>query len=318
MNCPKCMAPIKEDSLFCPGCGASLGDKVQNIATENDDMDKTMTIPVIRSTEVRESVKSASPVTHHVRSRPEPKAAPKPPVRKQDNSAQKGRKLLIFSVTFLATVVIGLSIALAVVLTDRRDVPDTNVQMDSEEPTAYTPSVSEPAHEEETEKPEEGESVAAETEERGIRIDTGFGFAFGETIEAMPLSYRTLKSADYNYECDLPEEFKFVFDSDGEIRYAAKDNTAYMDIGAFANESSLTAADVKSKAKRDAGGSVTHETDGDGWFSMTIVRDGVSYYQKCYADDEYIRYVEIVYPTEYGSVYGDCVNDIEASFIVTK
>ena len=312
MNCPKCNTPNMDDSLFCRACGASLAGEstVQN--TSEYDMDKTMSIPMVKG-DMEETVsipviqeKAAKPAyeRHNYVAMP----APQPKKVKKGKSKEKA---LTFVIAFLATLIIGLCIALAVVLIGGRD---KKIQNDGG--TVYTdnqpsePEVREEPAEEDKEEPEEGESIGIEEEqEGGIKIDKGFGFATGVEIESTAIEYKTLSGSDY--VCDVPSVFQFVSDSGEEIRYAASDNTAYMDIGVTENK--LTVKELADKVISDVGGSVRYKESGEDFFVMSIESGGVIYYQKCYAGDNII-YFEMVYPSEYDDIYSVYIADMEKSF----
>lgn len=316
MNCPRCQSPVGENSLFCAHCGATLTDEARDGsvgAYDTDDIEKTMTIPAVRpqTVAVRE--------TDAVKPAPSGRKSPAPKHSGVSAPAKSNAKtsVLVVVIAFLITLVAGLGITLAAVLISSS--PD-KAQVDN--PPALQVGSTEQDKEqekEETEEPEElpvGESVGTE-EKTGITIDTGFDFSLGGTVASSELSYKTLKSTEFGYKCDIPAAFKFVSDADGEIRYRAEDKTAYMDIGAFANDHSLTYEEIKSMVSKELGGAVDYEDSGEDWFIMRTISRGVVYYFKCYAD-EFIRYVEFVYPAEYKDVYDVYVSDIEPTFVRTN
>ena len=313
MNCPRCQSPVGEDTLFCAHCGATLTQEVQQSsisAYDTDDIEKTMAIPAVRPQAVAVRQTDASEKTPAEKRPPAPK-------RSGASATAKGNaktSILVVVIAFLITLVAGLGITLAAVLisssSDKVQPDDTpTLQVDN----------TEQEKEQEKQDPEEpaelpvGESVGTE-EKTGISIDTGFEFSLGKTLASSALSYKTLKSTEFGYKCDIPAAFKFVSDADGEIRYRAEDETAYMDIGAFANDHSLTHDEIKSMVSKELGGAVDYEDSGEDWFIMCTISRGVVYYFKCYAD-ELIRYVEFVYPAEYKDVYDVYVSDIEPTFV---
>jgi len=320
MNCPKCKSPINENSLFCKNCGELVGERLQAESDLNqEDIEKTMSIPIVREAETRECIKQPSPRPDYKERVSKLPKSPKKEASRQTEKAHRPRKeIFIFIITFLVVVVVGLSIALATVLIGRDTLPENEKLPVSENTDKPIDLKSETEEKETLEKMPEGESVGIENNESGIKINDNFDFVFGKMPDSTALTYSTLKSDDFYYECDIPTSFKFVFDKDGEIRYAAKDKTAYMDIGAFVNESSLSVADLIDKLKSDLGGNVLSQSSGDTWFSMDIEKGGVRHYQKCFLDDGYVRYFEMVYPSEYNDVYSVYINDIEPSFKVVQ
>ncbi len=303
MTCPKCNLTVDDDARFCEHCGSKLFTEPQDNAENTvitDDIEKTMAIPVV-NTRMATS-ENASPVREKVLVKTD-EVKPKIP-----NESLK-KKLLISSVSFVITLVVGFSILAAVIFIGNSS-PKPNADKTKTEVTQGKKEKK--PEDKKLEDIPEGESVGIE-EKAGIFVDTDFDFKLGKTIASAELSYKTLKSTDYNYVCDIPSSFKFVSDSDGEIRYRAEDNTAYMDIGAFSNEDNLSCNEIKKMVTDKLGTGSESGDSGEGWFTMTTVSDGVVYCFKCYAD-EYIRYVEFAYPTEYRDVYDVYVSDIEPTF----
>ena len=303
MICPKCNLTVDDDARFCEHCGSQLFTELQNNAENTvitDDIEKTMAIPVVKTSMA--TAESAGPAREKTLIIPD---AVKP---KKSNEALK-KNILISSLSFVITLVVGFSALAAVIL-----IGNSSSKTDADK-TKTEVTQGKKEKKPEKKKPQdipEGESVGIE-EKAGIYVDTDFDFKLGKTIASAELSYKTLKSTDYNYVCDIPSSFKFVSDSDGEIRYRAEDYTAYMDIGAFSNEDNLSCNEIKKMVTDKLGTGSESGDSGEGWFTMTTVSDGVVYCFKCYAD-EYIRYVEFAYPTEYRDVYDVYVSDIEPTF----
>ncbi len=302
MNCSKCNNPIEEGSRFCSYCGTLIGGEengvIQTIHT--DDIEKTMAIPVIR-TETAVEVPKTEPAK-------KVDSKEKKPSNKVNNT-----KVITFVIAFLVTLVVGLLITLAAV------VISYNVKkpkVTEPQPTQVQVQGETKKEEKKKEKLEVGESEGTE-EKAGISIDTDFEFDLNAKVASTELSYKTLKNTEFGYKCDIPSAFKFVSDADGEIRYRAEDKTAYMDIGAFSNDANLTPDEVKSMVTRSLGSSAQYEEMTDDGFIMSTVSGSVVYYFKCYVD-EFIRYVEFVYPTRYRDVYDVYVDDIEPTFVKTN
>ncbi len=311
MNCPKCNTPNMEDSLFCRACGASLAGQTSNPNTNDDDMDRTMSIPMVKGSMeetvsipvIKEKVTKPSYERHNYVTMPEP----------QPKKTPKGKgkeKTLTFVIAFLATLILGLCIALAVVLIGGREsVPEDTVYGGDTSVTEEPQSEEQPKDEEEEEKTE-GESIGMENEsESGIKIDKGFGFASGIEIQSTAIEYKALSGSDY--VCDVPSGFEFVSDNGDEIRYAPVDKTAYMDIGTFKN--TMSVSELMDKTLSELGGSVRHKESGEDYFVMSVESNRVIYYQKCYVGD-YITYLEVVYPSEYDDIYSVYIADMEKSF----
>lgn len=306
MTCPKCNLTVDDDARFCEHCGNPLIQETEESTANTivaDDIEKTMAIPAVKTSMA--TSESAGSVREKALIKPDYDKKKK---TSSSNEALK-KKILISSLSFVITLVVGLSVLAAVILIgnssskSNADKTKTEVSQEKKE--------KKPENKKSEDIPE-GESVGIE-EKAGIYVDTDYDFKLGKSIASAELSYKTLKSTDYNYVCDIPSAFKFVSDSDGEIRYRAEDGTAYMDIGAFSNEDNLSCSEIKKMVTDKLGTGSESGDSGEDWFTMTTVSDGVVYYFKCYADD-YIRYIEFVYPAEYRDIYEVYVSDIEPTF----
>lgn len=295
MNCPKCTSFVEDGTSFCPKCGAPVCAEVLE-----EELEKTMAIPVIRTTEKGESIGSALQT---------PTAKPK---TQQDITKPKHNigRWQTFVIAFLITVTVCLALALVYVLLQRETLPDA-VSTQSNI-TDTKPKVEDETKEKDDKELKDGESVGVDDEVYGIRIDREYPFNKGVSLKSEELSYKTLKGADYR--CDIPSEFEFVYEKDGEIRYASINSTAYMDIGSFENKSSLTINQIKDKATKDIDGRKVSSETGDSRYSVTIDRDGIRYHHKCIISGDNIVYYELVYPTEYSEVYDVYVSDIDETF----
>ena len=141
MICPKCGYPGSEDTVFCGKCGTPIKEQTSepNIETDdNENLEKTMTIPVIKSgayrtaanstpvpravshtapvkkapTEApvrRQSTPSAQSIARETPAPRKPAAPKRPPEKKRppENSGT-GRNIAVFAVVFLLVVLIGL------------------------------------------------------------------------------------------------------------------------------------------------------------------------------------------------------------------
>ena len=101
MYCPRCLAQIGDDSLFCAKCGFSLSESSDfDIAERNNDIEQTMAIPIIN-----ESIRDTGV------SKPFPKEQKKDSKEKVTRADVKKAKVLTFVVTFFAALVVGFGIA---------------------------------------------------------------------------------------------------------------------------------------------------------------------------------------------------------------
>lgn len=300
MNCPKCSSPVSDEALFCQKCGASVASEVYTA----EEMEKTMAIPTVRTTEMGESlnVRRETQIS----------------IPKTEQTVSKSKQGIgrwqTFVIAFLVTVIVCLSLALALALLQRETLPkmeeNQEIIVDTKDKTK------EEKTEEEEEELSDGESVGVEDEVCGIHIDTAYQFRKGVSLKSPALSYKTMSGADYR--CDVPSEFEFVYERDGEIRYCAQDKTAYMDIGSFENKSSLSINQIKDKAAKDIGGKQVSSEIGEGVYSLTVDRDDIRYYHKCISSGDNVIYFELVYPAEYEEVYGVYASDIDKSFEIVS
>ncbi len=296
MNCPKCSSSVDDGTLFCPKCGAPVCAE----AGGREELEKTMAIPVVRTTEKGESIAAAR---QPVQTGPKTEKAEAKPKR------NIGR-WQTFVIAFLITVAVCLALALVYVLLQRETLPkavSTDTSIADTKPKGEDKTKKEPE-----EELKDGESVGVDDEVYGVRIDKEYPFSKGVSLGSEELSYKTMRGADYR--CDVPSGFEFVYEKDGEIRYASNDGTAYMDIGSFENKSSLTLSQIKDKALEDIGGREVSSEGGDGRYSVTIDRDGIIYHHKCILSGDNIVYYELVYPLEYREVYDVYVSDIDETF----
>lgn len=304
MNCPRCNLIVEDGAFFCEHCGVSLADAhAQSPTTEN--IEQTMVIPIVKTDmAVSPSIADTASVKASVTSVSENKEK-KSPVKKDLQT-----KIILMVISFAVTLAIGFGICAVVIFANSRTKANEVSKPQNNTQTVKTEKEKKP--QEEPVELEEGTSEGKE-EKTGISLDTDFTFKHGKKIASSELLYKTLKSTEFAYVCDIPSSFKFVSDADGEIRYRADDNTAYMDVGAFANEHKLSLDEIKTMVQEKLSGSVEREESGDDWFIMSTKSSGVVYYFKCYAD-EYIRYVEFAYPEEYRDIYDVYVSDIEPTF----
>lgn len=308
MKCPRCFADVSEDSLFCNSCGSSLDeDTAVDTNTDNSDMTATMKIPVVKQSDVytKDTVEEAPKQVVYERM-PEKSVKAKP---------QKQNGILVFFIVFLITVVIGLSAVLAIVLLGNQDKEAKN---DVQTPVSDAPAVQDEPSVKEPEivVPEEGESEGIE-EKTEIVVDTAFEFSSDVEFDVPEDNPKTLSSAEYGYECAIPSDFVFVSEAGGEIRYKAKNQTAYMDIGVCANSRMQDESSLKNMICAKLGTAGEFSETYDGYFVLRCVKDSVVYNYKCYVDD-YVRYIEFVYPKEYSGIYEDYYTHLAESFVKTN
>jgi len=317
MNCPVCKTPLGEDVAVCPNCGEKVSDTQRVVVapkTDSEEMEATTVIPVVGA---RKTAEPKSEKKEQIKNPKEIKEdKPKAEKTAKTVNASNALKIKIFTIVIacLATLAVGLGITVGVVLLSsvekapQKQTVENAQTKDDKTKKEDTIDVAEL---------EVGESTGV-AEKEGIKIDTDYPFQKGKKLAAPQLEYKTLRNSEFAYKCDVPADFEFVFDADGEIRYGASDKTAYMDIGAFKNTGELDAAAVKNMISKELGTSAEYEVSGDDWFIMRTVRDSVVYCNKCFASPDIVRYIEFVYPLEYDEIYDVYVNDIEDTFEKTN
>ncbi len=160
---------------------------------------------------------------------------------------------------------------------------------------------------EETEEPEESEkpvNTHKTGEEKGE-----FPYRFNEYAIIEYPTYTRIYNDDYSYYCAVPDHFRIL--SDGI--YYAPDNTALMTITADVNFEALSTEQVMYRYIAEIGGKVSYSATGDEWFALSMEKDGISYYRKCYVD-HYIRAFSFSFPDEYLDIYDKYINYIEDNF----
>lgn len=325
MKCPKCNKIYDDGTVFCGECGIYIGE------LKDDNMDKTMAIPVIKDYERVYNAPKSTPRNQSAKAPAQHESAPRtntPPVRKvreqKENpveTSSKQKNILVFVIAFLVVVIIALATILGFMAIDSMKENNNNngesVSSAVNTPKEEKKDTEEQKDKEEEEKEDEKEETTMEGEPGKTEAETGIDFAYGLNPGNADRSYTTLTNADLNYKCALPSDFKFKSDSGDRLRYVAKDKTAYIDIGGVKNGNKLTTQTVMENTKSDIGGTTVYESSGDDWFAVNMEKDGICYYQMCYVD-EYIRYFEMVFPKEYTEAYEAYVEEISDSFVRTE
>ncbi len=355
-QCPHCGRILENGVLFCPGCKSAVSvDKVSDdeqvfaydsaddpdtiSIEEKDDKEITMAIPILRPdkyariSEIETGDMLSKPATGAVGIKASSGVSkPSAPARakkksngwKEPANSDKQRNILVFVIVFLAIILsglIGMIVYMNVSAPKNVDVavdaPITGTvpEEDIEEAAAENPN--EEADEAETSLQESGSSSTVELYDPKIQLN--YAFATGKVFdEAIPREYTTYENYKYAIQCKVPSAFRHQSDGDVEVRYAAKDTTAYMDIGAMENTVGWSLDDVKDATVEQLGRPHEYHSDGESWFEVSATVNGISYYRKCYVDDAFVRYFELVYPSEYAQVYKDVVSDIKVKFVLTR
>ena len=341
----------KEISSGNPDAGRS--------AVNENNLEKTMTFPAIKSGAYRKAEDTDSVLNGKDPTSAIPVKATKPPVkttagsnpekthvssgerkhtskeakpvhtsssRKKNLEVQRQKNVLMFLIVFLLVILIGLaSVILFVTLKGRNSVPAVDAPVDpvvkevipevTEEETEE-----EPEEEPENQLPEEGESSLMETYH--FEPDMDYDFVYSAVINPEEHTdekriYSEYHNDEYAYKYNIPNSFGIEESHSNshfaESRYTTPDGTAYIDMGAKRNNTELSLQTVLDGTIDSLGGSAEYETSGNDWFAIRVQKNGIVYYQKCYVD-EYIRYFEMVYPSEYSNIYDNYINEIESGF----
>ena len=199
--------------------------------------------------------------------------------------------------------------------------PETDAIMDSDSEPEATASADEQTTEEEESIPDSEESsVSQETpaaQESEPAIDVSgdeFGFRYGVSDIINNPSYSRFNSQNYSFYCDLPAHFYRV---EGSNLWRSPDDTAQVELIAYVNENGLTPKQALDQYITEIGGSVFYSDTGTDWFAVSLSRDGIEYYEKCFVDD-YIRAFEFICPHEYIKIYSGYIEHMEKNFKRTE
>lgn len=97
------------------------------------------------------------------------------------------------------------------------------------------------------------------------------------------------------------------------MMYQPYDNSAVMEINAYSNTYNMSVQEAMNSYISLIDGTVKYSANGDTWFALSIQKDGVDYYIKCFVD-HYIRYFTFSFPDQYLDVYEPYINYIEDNF----
>ncbi len=243
---------------------------------------------------------------------------------KEKEESNTQRNILLFLIIFFIVILIGL---ISVIIYMRSN----NDSLESKNDNSYK-AVSEEEDKEKSEKdkddeaddeqePEDGSGTSYKVNNKKIKVDKNYNFDYDVVFEdeaSYTAEYQLHRDDKYGYECPVPQNFALKAKDKTETRYAPYDNTAYMDVGCMENDGGLLADDIMINTIDEIDGLVTYESGGRDWYAISVEKDGVVYYQKCFVDDDNIIYFEFVFPGEYLDVYQQYIDDIESDFYKTK
>lgn len=131
-------------------------------------------------------------------------------------------------------------------------------------------------------------------------------------------SYTVYTDNEYSFVCPYPSHFlkKQGFDDDTLRLYLeAPTGTASMSINAVENFDGLSVDEVMEFAIKSFGGEVSYKASGDTWFALSMKKNDVYCYRKCFVDGNYIRYFDFrCSKAELDSGYTKYIEYIEKNF----
>ena len=144
--------------------------------------------------------------------------------------------------------------------------------------------------------------------------ETSDGYNFGLNPYGLNQSptYTKISNSSYSFYCYVPTHFTCT-SSTLPMVYHAPDNSAKMEIDAYYNSYNMSVQEAMNSYISLIGGTVKYSANGDTWFALSIQKDGVDYYIKCFVD-HYIRYFTFSFPDQYLDTYELYINYIEDNF----
>ncbi len=106
-----------------------------------------------------------------------------------------------------------------------------------------------------------------------------------------------------------PTGFKEI----GLNKYMASDGTALLYYSVSENNDRKTVEALMEECKNKFGGDYVYEANGDSWFAVSRMRNGVNYYRKCFVGEK-TAWFDIVYPDIYSDIYENYVTELERYF----
>jgi len=278
MVCNKCGYQLSRDASFCPQCGSKVKNSEKKHGFSEGDSEK--------------------------------RAAKVP----------WGLIIILTVVTIAVAAVIGVFVVVSNQIKshiDDSEQEQISVQRIEKKPVEQ---VSEKEDEPEAEKEKEevkaedkaeDKAEAPEPDAEWNEAEEDFDFRFGATGIVTNPDYQMIYDNNYSFYCYVPSHF-LKYETLGGVRYYAPDKTAVLDITAYINSANRTPKELLDARIAELGGEVTYSASGDTWFAVSIRKNGVSYYTKCFVD-HYVREFRFNFPTEY-EMYRDYVEYIEDHF----
>lgn len=130
-------------------------------------------------------------------------------------------------------------------------------------------------------------------------------------------TYYTYTDSDYGFSCSYPSHFKNYNDGDPFTRHTSQtaDGSARLVITGTPISSATVSSELN-KYISNHPGSVTYKTSGSDYYALSINNGTTRYYKYCKFRNGDMCWFELIYPSEYESIYDNYVNDIYDSFTV--
>ncbi len=123
---------------------------------------------------------------------------------------------------------------------------------------------------------------------------------------------------DNRYAFRYPAGLVTASHPNGAVELDSLDQEFHMRASSRINSEKETVQSAWQQRLEEHGQSVTYKRKGDGWFVMTGVEDGKTYYRKHFVNPQRTAEFVITYPKSRASVYDPWVIDIEKSFVAHR
>jgi hypothetical protein len=123
---------------------------------------------------------------------------------------------------------------------------------------------------------------------------------------------------DDRYTFSYPAGLVTTLDRNGVVELHSVDREFRMRASARINSEKRTVQSAWQQRLKQHGRSVTYKRKGDGWFVVSGVEGGKTYYRKQFVSSERMAELVITYPKSRASVYDPWVTEIEKSFVAPR
>ncbi len=280
MNCRLCGNELDKDSKFCQVCGCTVEQQ-----------------PIINRNQINKNMANGKAVQQRSNNQGVRRNYQSRPIAKAEYSAsptpKKSNKTIIALIAVITVLLVGLAGAVGYILNNRdekvndhrliggKDTKVEEMDIESPKPTAMPKPTA-------TQPPTPTSKLVANPK------------------------YEIMENSAWDYYCAVPDHFEETTGPESNAYYLT-DGTAEMSVGAKNNYSKLSVQGALDKYIGETGGAVTYSATGDDWYAVSVTKDGMVYYRKCFVD-EYIRAFSFKFPEEYLDIYDDYIEYIEDNF----